>query len=62
VCLGEDLVRMASETVQPAHVTFCCGPITTLNPSHNVATPEPSRWYNCNILYKMLERAAAWHR
>jgi hypothetical protein len=27
----------------------------TLNPSPNVATPEPSWWYNCNIIYKMLE-------
>ena len=31
------------------------GPITTLNPSRNVTIPEPSWWYNCNIIYKMLE-------
>jgi hypothetical protein len=38
--LGEDLVRMASETLQPWHVTFCRGPITTLNPSRKVAIPR----------------------
>jgi hypothetical protein len=38
---------------------FHCGLIKTLNPSRNVATPELSWWYNCNILYKMLMRVAA---
>ena len=52
---------MASETLQPGHVTFFRGPITTLNPSRKVATPEFCWWYNCKIFYKMLERVAAWH-
>ena len=62
--LGEDLVRVVSQTLQPQQVSSFPsyrGPITTLNPSRNVATPRPSWWYNCNILYKMLERVAAWH-
>jgi hypothetical protein len=64
--LGEDLVRVVSETLPldaaPASFFFSYRvPITTLNPSPNVATPEPSWWYNCNIIYKMLMRVAAWH-
>ena len=35
--LGEDLVR---ETLQPEYVSLICAPITTLDPSRNVATPR----------------------
>jgi hypothetical protein len=55
--LGEDLVRVVSETLQPEHVSSF--PIAARSrPSTRAATlpsPEPSWWYNCNIIYKMLE-------
>jgi hypothetical protein len=38
--LGEDRVRVVSGTLQPGQVPFCRGPIMTLNPSRNVATPQ----------------------
>ena len=48
---------MVSETLQPGHVLL-------LRPDHDPQPepqrchhPEPSWWYNCNILYKMLEAA-----
>ena len=36
----EDLVHVVSETLQPEHVSMFCAPITTLDPSRNVATPR----------------------
>jgi hypothetical protein len=38
--LDEDLVHVVSETLQPEHVSMFCAPITTLDPSRNVATPR----------------------
>jgi hypothetical protein len=50
-------VRGVSETLQPEHVSSF--PIVSRSrPSTRAATlpsPEPSWWYNCNIIYKMLE-------
>jgi hypothetical protein len=55
--LDEDPVRVVSDTLQPEHVSSF--PIVSrLRPSTRAATlpsPEPSSWYNCNIIYKMLE-------
>jgi hypothetical protein len=48
---------MVSETLQPEHVSSY--PIAARSgPSTQAATlspPDHSWWYNCNILYKMLE-------
>jgi hypothetical protein len=38
--LDEDLVHVVSEILQPEHVSMFCAPITTLDPSRNVATPR----------------------
>ena len=54
--LGEDLVRMVSETLQLKHV------FSFLRPDHEPQPqpqprhpPRPSWWYTCNIIYKRLE-------
>ena len=61
--LDEDLVRVVSQTLQSQQVSSF--PIVSRSrPSTRAATlppPEPSWWYNCNIIYKMLMRVAAWH-
>jgi hypothetical protein len=52
---------VVSETLQPGHV-FLLRPDHDPQPEPQRCHPhEPSWWYNCNILYKMLERVAAWH-
>jgi hypothetical protein len=55
--LGEDLVRVVSETLLPEHVSSL--PIASRSgASTRAATlppPDHSWWYNCNIIYKMLE-------
>jgi hypothetical protein len=48
---------VVSDTLQPEDVSSF--PIVSRSrPSTRAATlpsPEPSSWYNCNIIYKMLE-------
>jgi hypothetical protein len=54
--LDEDPVRVVSETLQPEHVRFLWRPAHDPQPEPQRCHPhEPSWWYNCNILYKMLE-------
>src|SRR5829696_5317148 len=61
--LGEDLVRVVSQTLQPQQVSSF--PIVSRSrPSTRAPTLPPpllSWWYNCNIIYKTLMRVAAWH-
>ena len=55
--LGEDMVRVVSQALRPEHVSSF--PIVSRSRlSTRAATlppPELSWWYNCNIIYKMLE-------
>ena len=54
--LGEDLVRMVSETLQPEHVFFFLRPDHDPQPQPQARhPPRPPWWYTCNITYKILE-------
>ena len=59
--LDEDLVCGVRETLQPQQVSSF--PIAARSrPSTRAATlppPEPSWWYNCNIIYKMLNEGSS---
>ena len=54
-------MRIASETLQPGHVFLLRTDHDPQPEPQRCHPPEPSRWYNCKIFYKMLKRVAAWH-